>query len=53
VRWTLGRVAAALIFGSLLVIMVAGYVGSQALLGAATITGALGFVALMINILRR
>ena len=52
-NWTLGRLAGALVVGSLLVIMCAGYVGSQALLGAAVVTGAIGFVLLVANILRK
>lgn len=52
-RWPLGRVAATLVVGALLAVMCAGYAGSRALLGAATVVGAVGFVLLVINVLRR
>lgn len=52
-RWALGRIAMSSIVGALLLIMCAGYVGSQALLGAAVILLALGFVLLIGTVLKR
>jgi hypothetical protein len=52
VSWTLGRVAFALLCLAALLIMCAGYVGLDALVGAAVIVGAIGFVLLVVRTLR-
>lgn len=52
-RWTLGRVAFALLCGALVLIMCAGYAGVDALVGAALVAGVLGLVLTVIRVLRR
>ncbi len=52
-RWTLGSLALSMLMISLVLIMCAGYVGLDALLGAAVLTGVLGFTALIIKVMRR
>lgn len=51
--WTLGRLAVTLLFGGLVAVMCAGYAGSEALLGAALVAASLGFVLLVVRVLRK
>lgn len=51
--WTLARIATVLLFGGLVAIMCAGYAGSEALLGAALLVASLGFVLLVVRVLRK
>lgn len=50
--WTLGRVAFALICLAAVLIMCAGYVGLDALIGAAVLVGVIGFALLVVRTLR-
>lgn len=51
--WTLGRIAASFSALGFVVIMCAGYTGSEALLGLAVTLAAVGFVLLVARVLQR